>query len=251
MIKKNNLEKKRIDINLPIEILNIILCYGTSIKTCDKFLVLSKKINEYYSKYCYKMLFNSTKGIIYKKINNYKFMIIDQNGVNEIRKYRLHDNGGRLREIHVYRDCKKIKIYSREGAYRGDIFYKTPELNFNYVDIFIDVSVKPLLLGNSILVMIDKNKYIYIGWKTYKFTFDDPILMFCNRIGNNNVSYSYAISEEYVILLDNKQYILKTDIKYEDQSLCSFNVYYQYYGHTSDIISNKYDLKYDDIGPRL
>ena len=62
--------------------------------------------------------------------------------------------------------------------------------------------------GNSILVQLNKKKYISIGWNIYSFETKDNIIKYSSPVGNNYVAYPYAIDNkgkhylmiEYVIV---------------------------------------------------
>ena len=87
--------------------------------------------------------------------------------------------------------------------------------------------------GNSILLKIEQNHYMYIGDKIYEFDTDDEILDYISPIGNNDVPYPYAFSGRYTyIMLDNKK-IKNIDLNDSDP--------YDYY---YDINENASGLKY-------
>ena len=50
--------------------------------------------------------------------------------------------------------------------------------------------------GNSILLKLSKNKYVYIGSLIYSFNAYNEITTFISPVGNNDVPYPYAIDEK-------------------------------------------------------
>ena len=58
--------------------------------------------------------------------------------------------------------------------------------------------------GNSILLKLSKNKYVYIGSVIYSFTSYNEITTFISPVGNSDVPYPYAIDEKnnYYLLLE-------------------------------------------------
>ncbi len=52
--------------------------------------------------------------------------------------------------------------------------------------------------GNSILVKLDDDKYIYIGESIFKFKAKDRIINYLSPVGNSGVPYPYAVGEKYL-----------------------------------------------------
>ena len=50
--------------------------------------------------------------------------------------------------------------------------------------------------GNSILVHISENKYVYIGSSIYSFESQAKIIRYISPVGNSDVPYPYAIDEK-------------------------------------------------------
>jgi hypothetical protein len=69
--------------------------------------------------------------------------------------------------------------------------------------------------GNSILLNLSKNKYVYIGESIYSFeTKNDKILEYHSPVGNSDVPYPVAVGEKYVYFLIKNCYLQK--IEFED-----------------------------------
>ncbi len=59
--------------------------------------------------------------------------------------------------------------------------------------------------GNSILIKLENDKYIYIGEKIKEFKSKSPIVEYVSPVGNNCVPYPYAIDElgNYYLMIEN------------------------------------------------
>ena len=85
--------------------------------------------------------------------------------------------------------------------------------------------------GNSILVHLDENRYVFIGHCIYEFRtrHGEQIEEYVSPIGNSDVPYPYAVGEQFVyFMLD------RATMPRELIDLTSDRVYSQYYGHTID-----------------
>jgi hypothetical protein len=120
-------------------------------------------------------------------------------------------------EVHVFKWLECVR--SGTGEY-DNIYTDMPILSYNPQRIFIGHSPEcPMTQfsggygerfdGNSILLHIRDDEYVFIGDKIYKF-YSNNIVEFVAPVGNNDVPYPYAITEdghvylliEDVILLD-------------------------------------------------
>jgi hypothetical protein len=126
-----------------------------------------------------------------------------------MKKYYIHNNGGRPYMVHVDKD---VEVY--ENTYENDDDkYK---LLKTYVPINVFIGKKsPAIrngsydgtygIGNSILLQLTKNTYLYIGHEIIKFNVPngDVIESYYSDIGNSDVPYPYAVGEKYIyIMLD-------------------------------------------------
>jgi hypothetical protein len=143
--------------------------------------------------------------------------------IKEPISYLIHDNGGRPFQVNLT-DTKfsvfKQAIY--EGPYAKAIVKPT-----SYKRVFVgtcpDYGKK--FDGNSILVHVKGNEYIYIGSEIYKMTLDnDTIIGYKSPVGNSDVPYPYAYGEKNTYLFLEESYI--------PNDLLTFvqDPYIQYYG---------------------
>ena len=145
--------------------------------------------------------------------------------------YLIHDNGGRPFLVVVVPN--NIKIYKCDN---DDIIDPYNELVVTiplYHKIYIgrdkecdDECGTFFSDGNSILVHVNDNKYIYIGSIIIEFEIDDDIIIsYFSPIGNNDVPYPYARGIHNTYLMLDEIIIPNDDIIMDDP-------YHQYYWHT-------------------
>ena len=158
------------------------------------------------------------------------------------KSYLIHDNGGRPfqviisgKRVYVYRVAKKLSDeefdkwmdgkksinFSKQLKYYSELITEFK----NVKKIFIGKSVKNEMTkfsggygksfdGNSILLNLSKNKYVYIGESIYSFeTKNDKILEYHSPVGNNDVPYPVAVGEKYVYFLIENCYLPKTEFE--------------------------------------
>lgn len=143
--------------------------------------------------------------------------------------YQVHDNGGRPFTVLIHEqnsnDGKHILVYkTRElESQSGDIIicdeehYKQvppqpEELLIQWENVVrVWIARCPSLyanesesLGNAILLQLPSdrtNTYVYIGVNVCKFTTEKPIIAFESPLGNNDVPYSAALSDQEAFFL--------------------------------------------------
>jgi hypothetical protein len=157
---------------------------------------------------------------------------------NGYKKYMIHDNGGR--PFLVYVNSKNIYIYKIDEDYIIDpeYDYKNPLNNSWMYTIMVKEykNVKKVYIGksilnkstkfsdghgkkydgNTILVQLSNNKYVYIGEYIKEFKLDDEIVKYYSTVGNNDVPYP--------IILGKKNVYFMLDFKYVDRKLFPDNM---------------------------
>lgn len=170
-----------------------------------------------------------------------------QNAGAKTKTYMIHDNGGRpfkcviLNEhtIHIYKQSN----YNNESDEM--VYEKKPVLVFHPKKIFIGKSpfnkmtkfseeYGPEFDGNTILLDMGNNEYVFIGNEIWSFDTKGKIIKYISPIGNNDVPYPYAIDE------------------FDNIYLISFNVIIMYRDDIAKIMRkydnpNDYYLDYDLI----
>jgi hypothetical protein len=117
--------------------------------------------------------------------------------------YYILDNGDK--PFHVYINGLNVYIYNRfKLQYKfvaEKIFIGTSPIN---KQTLYSGHYGPEFDGNSILLKIFKNKYVFIGSRIYSFTSYSKIVDFRSPVGNSMVPYPYAIDtfNNYYLFLE-------------------------------------------------
>ena len=85
--------------------------------------------------------------------------------------------------------------------------------------------------GNTILLHMGNNEYIYIGARIFSFKSLNPIVSFISLIGNNDVPYPYAIDDKGNIYMLIEDVIIKFNDKIKKQMKEYDNPYDYYYNY--------------------
>ena len=132
--------------------------------------------------------------------------------------YYTHDNGGRPYKVRVDDANKILKVYTEIHNDDNDHEYeKKHHISLKFKKLFVGKSPKTRMTefsggigftGNSLLLDVGRNIYVFIGERIIRFTNDVPIVKFVSPVGNSDVPYPYAIDDEGNILfiLEMKKY---------------------------------------------
>ena len=128
--------------------------------------------------------------------------------------YDIHDNGSRPFRVEV--DGKKVSIY-KGTLPKGVIEYDRLEyttliktLTVSAVHVGESTCDKSAYIqdlcgksatGNTILLHISGNKYMFVGQEIYEFTMEDDFEAFYSQVGNNDVPYPITLGSKYVYLM--------------------------------------------------
>ena len=174
---------------------------------------------------------DSSKQVLKKNNSEYKKIKKEMVGY---KKYFTHNNGGRpylvyvgKNDVHIYiRDDKKYYIdwdnYSDDDKKNAWMYVK---LVGKYKPMSVFIGKSPLnemtefngvgkkFDGNSILLKIANNRYVFIGAYVYEFsTNNDNIIAYRSPVGNNDVPYPFAYGEKNVYFMLDETYIPYTKI---------------------------------------
>jgi len=210
---------------------------------------------------------DSSKQVLKKNNSEYKKIKKEMVGY---KKYFTHNNGGRpylvyvgKNDVHIYiRDDKKYYIdwdnYSDDDKKNAWMYVK---LVGKYKPMRVFIGKSPLnemtefsggygkkFDGNSILLKIANNRYVFIGAYVYEFsTNNDNIIAYWSPVGNNDVPYPVAYGEKNVyFMLDNTYVPIDKFPELNKLSkLEKTDLYKYYYGHTND------KIKYDKFAKKM
>jgi hypothetical protein len=132
-------------------------------------------------------------------------------------EYLIHDNGGRPFKVVVNSEGLFCYTYDDKNEEEKDKKYDILKYKVTKFDgYWTGFDSSPYKLhGNSILVKLSDNKYVYIGSIAYQFETEDKILDYVSPVGNSNVPYPIAYGEDNLYYMLDKQYIKREDIDIE------------------------------------
>ncbi|ARF08163.1 hypothetical protein Catovirus_1_213 [Catovirus CTV1] len=121
----------------------------------------------------------------------------------------IHDNFNK--PFYVIVKGNNVHIYKQEKTIYAQ---ESKNVEYLYSEYLIISNCKNVLLGkdssrkshigNTILLEISRNKYMYINYQIYSFETDEKITDLYSPIGNNDVPYAYAVSKNYIYLLSDQ-----------------------------------------------
>lgn len=163
-------------------------------------------------------------------------------------RYYTHHNYARPFAVDIEGDAvhvfKWLDCVRNENGENDNIYTDIPILSYNPERIFIGHSPETRATifsggygerfdGNSILLHIRDNEYIFIGAEIFKFQSNDVIVEFTSPVGNNDIPYPYAITNTGSVYLLIENVILLNCIITEDSD--HYDYYYDNALITSDI----------------
>lgn len=182
------------------------------------------------------------------------------------RCYFIHDNGGKPFKVCNYSNdtlsifINKLRTEDDHSEYRNETkIYNNDEetdvyklwKSFYYHKIWIPKDTgrnaaanSKSGVGNSILIQTANNKYIFIGSKILEFTTKIPIVDFQSPIGNSDVPYPYARTNDSYILFapsgytEHKEKLKIEEMEINDENKNISNPYDKYYEKTYPAANN-------------
>ena len=157
-----------------------------------------------------------------------------------MKTYYILDNGGHPFKVDI--ENNNVIVYKIEYiSNSNDIKYaKEPILIFNNVNkIFIGKSPKNKITtfsgghgkkfdGNTILLNIKDNKYVFIGLNIFSFIAESDIIKYVSPIGNSGVPYPHAVDK------NNNFYLMIEDVMIKNIPK-NINPYYYYFNISRNV----------------
>ena len=146
-------------------------------------------------------------------------IIITYNNIkkwSKVKGYLTHNNGARTYFIQIINNNKIIirRNDDNDGTY-NEIIKK-----YNVIKIIagkgigiFTASESKKFDGNTVLLQLTKNKYVYIGDKIYEFIMLDEFKKYHSLLGNSDVPYPVLIGTEYIYFMLDGLYVLKELVK--------------------------------------
>ena len=118
------------------------------------------------------------------------------------KSYDVHDNGGRPFRVTV----RGLTV----SVYKGTFADET----YAYDQLIRTAKVKRIYLGkdgaavgNSVLLHLSGNKYMYVGSEIYEFQMDDAVTAYFSLIGNSDVPYPVLLGDTNVYFMLDRTYV--------------------------------------------
>ncbi len=138
--------------------------------------------------------------------------------IKPVQIYYTHFNGGRPYKVQI--ENNKVNVYKSnryDEAKRRTTYDPKHITTFNAKKVFIGKSplnemtefsggYGPGFDGNTILLELNKNEYVYIGVDIISFDTKSEIKEYISPVGNNYVPYPFAID------IENNYYLLESGI---------------------------------------
>jgi hypothetical protein len=185
------------------------------------------------------------KGLEYLERDNEHIQRIRVENENAQNIYYTHNNGAREFAVYVHDD--KVNIYKLSDKHyyikylNNQDYYIEHVATYYYDKIFIGTS--PLndttqfsgghgsyFDGNSMLLALNDNTYVFIGTALYEFTMDDEIMEYFSPVGNSDVPYPFAIGKKNVYFMLDCTYMPKEiyDEYVPEGCTDAYNYYYEF-----------------------
>ena len=153
---------------------------------------------------------------------------------NELRdefEYEIHDNGGR--PFKVIANQNGIYIYTHANKYFEDYDYNILVKEYNqFVGYWSGFDSTPYKMhGNSILIKIDTYNYVYVGSEIFSFRTDEEIIDYISPVGNNDVPYPIAYTQNYVYFPFDKSYLFRNQLETPVSVKNAEKLSQEFYGH--------------------
>lgn len=149
--------------------------------------------------------------------------------------YDVLDNGAR--PYRVYVDGSTISIY---------IGKRNNDYTYDYDKLFRTIKVKQVhlggkksQLGNSILVHVSGNKYLYIGHEIYEFQMEDKVDTYFSIVGNSDVPYPVLLGTENAYFMLDHCYVPRSEFDPKMTKAQWEDAYQRYYGYADPMTGEK------------
>jgi hypothetical protein len=125
------------------------------------------------------------------------------------KSYLIHDNGGRPFSVNISDGDVSVYTYNQED---GDTDYSKKDYTEHIVTFKSPLKIwigeqydkNPYFKGNTILLQMGNNKYVFIGSSIYSFSLqkeDEKIKIYKSDVGNSNVPYPYIVTDRNIYFM--------------------------------------------------
>ena len=148
------------------------------------------------------------------------------------KAYFTHDNGAKPFCVLVHGNHVDI-----EENETGKLIKSYKVKNIHYGVSGADQKTK----GNSIVLDLGHNKYLFIGHKIYEFKMDDAVDKYFSLIGNSDVPYPVLLGKENVYFMLDHMYVPRSEFEIKMTPKMWEDAYSYYYGYIDAKIGKKGD----------
>jgi hypothetical protein len=149
--------------------------------------------------------------------------------------YDVLDNGAR--PYRVYVDGSTVSIYI--GKRNSDYTYDYDKLVRTIKAKEVHVGGKKSQLGNSILVHVSGNNYLYIGHEIYEFQMEDSVDTYFSIVGNSDVPYPVLLGTENAYFMLDRCYVPRSEFDPKMTKAEWEDSYQRYYGYADAMTGEK------------
>ena len=149
--------------------------------------------------------------------------------------YDVLDNGAR--PYRVYVDGSTVSIYI--GKLNSDYTYDYDKLVRTIKAKEVHVGGKKSQLGNSILVHVSGNNYMYIGHEIYEFQMEDTVDTYFSIVGNSDVPYPVLLGTENAYFMLDHCYVPRSEFDPKMTKAEWEDSYQRYYGYADAMTGEK------------
>jgi hypothetical protein len=142
------------------------------------------------------------------------------------KSYETHDNGSR--PFRIYIDGSTVSIY------KDDSLVKTITVKKVYLG-----KGKGSAIGNSILLHLSGNKYVFVGHEVYEFQMEDMVDSYYSLIGNSDVPYPVLLGSDYVYFMLDHCYVPRTAFSPSMSKADWEDAYSRFYGWLDPMTGKK------------
>jgi hypothetical protein len=149
--------------------------------------------------------------------------------------YDVLDNGAR--PYRVYVDGSTVSIYI--GKQNSDYTYDYDKLVRTIKAKEVHVGGKKSQLGNSILIHVSGNNYMYIGHEIYEFQMEDTVDTYFSIVGNSDVPYPVLLGTENAYFMLDRCYVPRSEFDPKMTKAEWEDAYQRYYGYADAMTGEK------------
>lgn len=164
------------------------------------------------------------------------------------KKYTTHDNGNRPFRVIVDKDNVHIYTYHIDDEDDNDEeIYDNFIKSYKVKKVFIGKSITGFPIGdhkkkdskyfdgNSILLQITSNKYVFIGDTIYEFLMNnnDKVEKYYSMVGHSDVPYPIILGENNVYFMLDRTYVNRDEFPIDMKNRDYENAYSFYFGHAT------------------